>query len=185
LRRRPVKPRRRTVRLEQRSVKLRHSQLRSRRRRVRLRLAEGNVDRRRVKSGRRYVQTSRHRDERCRRCVKQDQDDVQFIWRRVKQCFCRGDLGLAAVGQRPRQMKLHSDRVKFFCRAAQCRGSPWHCRNCAGNQRPTCVHQKSYFFDFLPGPADISNMWDYRILSIRKLFYCICRQLTAAALCNY
>ena len=138
---------------------------------MRLCHTEGNVGRRPVNSG--------------RRCVRYDPGEVRFSWRRDKWCFRRGDLGLAAVRKRHRPMKLRPSGVKFVRRAVQCRGSRWHCLNCAGNQLPTCVHQKSYFFDFLPGPADISNMRDYRILSIRNLFHCICRQLTAAAACNY
>jgi hypothetical protein len=117
--------------------------------------------------------------------VQYDQGDVRFIRRQDKLCFRRGDLRLTKVRQRPRQMKLRPSCVKFVRRAVQCRGSRWHCLNCAGNQLRTCVHQQSYFFDCHPGPADISNMRDYRILSIRKLFHCMCRQLPAAALCNY
>jgi hypothetical protein len=110
---------------------------------------------------------------------------VRFIWRRVKRCFRRDDTGLAAARKRSRRMKVYPSGLKFVCSVAECRGSRWHCLDCAGNQRSSRVHQKSYFLDFLEGPADISNMWDYRILSIGKLFYCICRQLTAAAACNY
>jgi hypothetical protein len=145
--------------------------MQSRHQRVRLRHAEGNVGRRPVKSG--------------RRGVRYDQGEVRFIWRRDKLCFRRGDLGLAAMRKRHRQMKSRLSGVKFVRSAVQCRGSRWHGLNCAGNQRSTRVHQKSYFFDFLSGPADIFNIRDYRSPSIRNLFHCICRQLAAAALCNY
>jgi hypothetical protein len=77
---------------------------------VQLRQDVGNVGRRPVKSG--------------SRCVRYDQGEVWFIWRRDKLCLRRGNLGLAAVRQRPRRMKLHPICVQFVRRAVQCRGSP-------------------------------------------------------------